>query len=620
MIEEQISFWMFMSVFAILSIIKTLNKFIDDLKSDQVIETQSPEKSKIYAIENDPNNVNYVEYETNEKLNCPKHVKKKLKKHLVKSIINYSISFNSSFLVVGALSEAYLFGIRMIGNIISVFLGQIYSFFIIHSFMYSFGDEIKTPYEYLEKRYNKRYLKSLSSFVGMLFYFMFLSLYLWGCTAMINILLPELSMPMANLLLGIYSIFGTLIGGLTQSTKTNIFQFVILCVGLVTAIKLTLFRGRNASLKQLWHLAELNQRTTLFDKSIDLHTRYTILNQVLSLPLPWCSKLGLFIADFMRYKSIEPKKKSKILFLSNIPVMIFLNFILLLAGGLVCFLYFFGCDPLKRKQIQNKNQIGIYWLHLVLSRNIPSLSGILFASIIYYSVIQHSLGMALCSKTVIDETLNPYLFDRLSVGRNLKNFLKKLIPAILGTLSILMAYAFQFARNTMLSLFFVFNNSINSPLLGLFLVSMFNPYANHAGVSTAFVVNLIINFWIGSGSVIFSRTKSQEFPTNTLLCDHSHAHLFSNMTKMHSITKNYMELHHNSTVNVDYYPKNQVLLYLYSIAPIWYCLFSVLFNLIFGSLFSLIYSYVKTRSFDCDAEFSKERKKYLFYYRYKKFF
>ena len=71
----------------------------------------------------------------------------------IKKMLNYSVTFNSSFLIVGSLSEAYFYSMTMMGNILSVTLGFLYAFFIVHPFMYSLDKEIKSPYQYFEKRY-----------------------------------------------------------------------------------------------------------------------------------------------------------------------------------------------------------------------------------------------------------------------------------------------------------------------------------------------------------------------------------------------------------------------------------------------------------------------------------
>jgi hypothetical protein len=324
----------------------------------------------------------------------------------------------------------------------------------------------------------------------------------------------------------------------------------------------------------------------------------------------------------MRYRSIESKTKAKILFVSNIPAMGFVNFLLLFSGGIMCFLYFFGCDPYQSTRLWNKNQIGAYWLHDILAKNAPSLSGILFASIIYYALVQHSLGVELCSRALMQEAINPMLLNKVRrVKKAHKEALTKILSLFLGCLSIAYSISFQYARNTMISLFFVFNNSINSPILGFYLLSVFNPFANHVGAICAFLLNLAINAFMAIGTVMIARTKSQEFPLNTVLCD---VDLHISKNNITHIKYNY---HNNAFINStsqatqpDLYPKDPILFFFFTVAPIWYCLFSVLFTFIMGSVFSFAYSLYKTkfRSLDVDADWSEQRKEYLFYYRLKR--
>ena len=279
--------------------------------------------------------------------------------------------------------------------------------------------------------------------------------------------------------------------------------------------------------------------------------------------------------------------------------------ILILAGSFFCFAFFYGCDPHLSAKVVNKNQIGIYWVHMTLSKALPSLSGIVFSCIVYFALIQHSIGMAIISKTLYDE-----LLQKLPLNHKSQLKLKNAIPILLGLASIPYSALFQFSKNTMLSLFFVFNNSLNSPILGLFLLSMFNPYANHVGAISAFLLNIFVNFWMVMGSMLFSRTKNQEFVHNTLYCM-----VNSNSTSSISVIPTAA-----SRADEELYPRNQFLYFMFSVTPVWYCLFSVLFNLILGSLFSLIYSIIKTKTLDADSKFAKEREKLMFFYRLKNHF
>ncbi|RNA25422.1 Sodium-coupled monocarboxylate transporter 1 [Brachionus plicatilis] len=164
----------------------------------------------------------------------------------------------------------------------------------------------------------------------------------------------------------------------------------------------------------------------------------------------------------------------------------------------------------------------------------------------------------------------------------------------------------------MLSYFFLFNNFINSPILGLFLLSMFIPYANHAGAAVAFVLNLLINFWFGSG-LIFNNAKPQEFVRNTVLCSKSSSQFLYNISRLQSLNTKFLLDNQDSEQNLYFYSNEDFLA-----TPIWYCLFSVVFTVVFGTLFSLIYSFVTTGGVDADEKHKEQRRKLLFYYRSKR--
>ena len=298
---------------------------------------------------------------------------------------------------------------------------------------------------------------------------------------------------------------------------------------------------------------------------------------------------------------------------SNFPAMVLVNFIVLFAGGVMCFLFFYGCDPYKTFKILNKNQIGTYWIYLILSEHAIGLTGVLFSSIICYSVVQHSSGMALCANTLFDEVFKP-LVTSITFTEPMIRRIKLIITILLGILSILYCISFQFAKNTMLSLFFLFNNTTNSPILGLFLLSAFNPYANAFGAIAGFVTNLLLNYWFASGALAIAK----EFPSDNALCNSkSYAYNyenfdFNNMTYYSSKPIRQVNQSHAHDVLMNNYP---VIYWIFSVPAIWYCIFSVCVTFTLGSFYSFAYSLITTRSLDADSDYSNERKKYLYYYK-----
>ena len=271
--------------------------------------------------------------------------------------------------------------------------------------------------------------------------------------------------------------------------------------------------------------------------------------------------------------------------LSHLPIVWLVNSLFVFCG-IAVFCFYLNNDPITAKRIHNKNQIAVLWIIESCDIYLPSLAGMCLAGLFANGVQVYSTGVWLCANSFLDDVVGPLVKTKTK-------FIQTFLCILFGAMSIGFSNLFQYAKNTVVSLFFVFSNSLNSPLLGLFMLSVLNPKANFVGALSAFVINVGINIWLALSSLAFSNLKSQDLRPLTL---HNQTYSFVNETlPAHS-----------------YHPTDPNLFYLYSISSIWYCLFSLLFNLIFGTLFSFIYSLVKTKSLDADKSFKDRRDKYLF--------
>ena len=541
-------------------------------------------------------------------------------KKYIKQIINYCVAYNSSILIVGSLSESYYSSLTMMGNILAISMGYVYALVLVHPFTYSLDKEIKTPFQYFEKRYRSQRVRALCALMAMFYHFSFITLFLWGCTIILCTLLPAMPFWLSILLMGLYSLVGSAYGGYAQTTLTNLVQFVIVIGGVVVAFAFTMAKSQN-SLAELWEFAKIHERTKFVELRTNMKIRFTLLNQLVSLPLSWCAVHALLLPNYIRYRSVESKLKSKLLLMSNLPVMVVFYVIILMSGGFACYLFFYGCDPHRTHQIRSRNQTGVFWMYTILAEYAPSLTGIIFASVICYSLMQHSSGVVMCANTLIDEVFRPLCPSVKLTDADIKR-VKRLITLALSFVSILYAFLFQFAKTTLLSLLFLFNNSTNSPILGLFLLSAFNPYANAFGAITGFLINLILNYWFVSGALLIYREAPRR-PYDVLCTSNSltnfEAFDFTNLTVYHMQKMSSRVASVNATTPhkyYDFYLSNYPEIhFIFSLPAIWYCAFSVLATFILGSLFSVAYSLVTTRTLDADAAFGDERKHYLYYYK-----
>lgn len=249
-------------------------------------------------------------------------------------------------------------------------------------------------------------------------------------------------------------------------------------------------------------------------------------------------------------------------------------------SGICASLYYYGCDPIYSLPLQNKNQVSTKWFIESLSTYAPSLSGICMSCLFVFSIYQQSMSLSACSKTLVNDVFANKLIEKHTEK------IKKCLYIALAGLSIAFAVLLSRAKNSILSLFFFFNNTFNSPILGLFLLSVVNPYSNSFGASLSFLLCLVFEIWRSTNIFFFSSLKSPEIRPQFQNCSSSI----------------------NQTSHIEYYPQNKALFYLFSISSIWFCLFSVLFVIIIGSLLSVVYSLTRHRKW---AHYVETRVEYL---------
>lgn len=299
---------------------------------------------------------------------------------------------------------------------------------------------------------------------------------------------------------------------------------------------------------------------------------------------------------------MKTKNHSRVILVLNIPFMLCVNG-LFWFSGICAFLYFYGCDPVSDPNgpLVNKNQVSTKWFVEAISTYAPCISGIAMSCLLVFSIYQQSMSMSACAKTLVNDVFACKCIEKYTER------IKKVLYISLVGLSIAFAVLLSYAKNSILSLFFFFNNTFNSPILGLFLLSVLNPYSNAFGASLSFVMCLAFEIWRSTNVFFFSNLKSPEIKPKIHNCSSSSSSLLLSSSQVNLTASHPID---------DYYPKNHALFYLFSISSIWFCLASVLFVLVFGSLFSILYSLARHRTW---AHYAETRAEYLASLRAMKF-
>lgn len=224
-------------------------------------------------------------------------------KHL-KVLLSFYALFLSPILFIGFATETYLVGSQLLINLASVTIGYIIAFVFLLPIIFGLDKSIKTPYEYFQKRFDgSSWPRVISALSASFFYFALGSLFLYGATIILTTFLP---MPiwLASLLIGLYSATAAI--GKQNCFKftfwTSLAQFAVFLAGVVAAILITWLYHPTYTPGQLAEIMTASNRWKIIIDSGSPTVRYTVWNQLFSLPIPWAVVHCLTAANFTKYR------------------------------------------------------------------------------------------------------------------------------------------------------------------------------------------------------------------------------------------------------------------------------------------------------------------------------
>ena len=270
---DQILFCVFATVFLMVNIINIREK-------TRKVATDSPPKSEEVKRE------------------------RKYWKH-IKVLLSFYAMFLSPILFLGFATETYLVGSQLLINLVSVTIGYIIAFVFLLPIIFGLDKSIKTPYEYFEKRFDgHRPPRILSALSASFFYFALGSLFLFGAALILTSFLP-LPIWLAALLIGLYSTSAVIAKQICFKFAfwTSLGQFGLFLIGVIIAIVITICFTPGRSTAQLMQIAADNNRwQMIINSDSSMTVRYTVWNQVFSLPIPWAVVHCLTAANFTKYR------------------------------------------------------------------------------------------------------------------------------------------------------------------------------------------------------------------------------------------------------------------------------------------------------------------------------
>ncbi|XP_038057841.1 sodium-coupled monocarboxylate transporter 1-like isoform X2 [Patiria miniata] len=352
---------------------------------------------------------------------------------------------------------------------------------------------VTSAFEYLELRFNK-----VLRICGMLTFFLQMIIYMG-----IVIYAPALALSAVTGLhlwgsvvaIGLVCTFYTTIGGMKAVLWTDVFQVTIMISGFLALI----IAGsmRMGGIGKVWEVAEAGGRIDFFNFDPDPTVRHTFWSVVIGGTFTWSAVYCVNQAQVQRYLTCGREPVAQFaLFLAVVGMVIVVS--LACLAGLVMYANYAGCDPFTLGYVDSSDQLVPYFL-MDLFHESPGLPGLLVSAVFSAALSTVSSGLnSLAAVTGEDivKTISPDIEEEKYTK------ITKALAAGYGILCIGMAFVASLLGDVLQAALSIFG-MIGGPLLGLFSLGIFFPWANSKGALTGLICGLVFSFWIGIGAQFY---------------------------------------------------------------------------------------------------------------------
>ncbi|KAM9798660.1 LOW QUALITY PROTEIN: solute carrier family 5 member 6a [Neosynchiropus ocellatus] len=429
-------------------------------------------------------------------------------------------TFQSAVAILGAPAEIYTYGTQYWFLGCSYFLGLLIPAHVFIPVFYRL--RLSSAYEYLELRFNKTvrvcgtvtFIFQMVIYMGVVLYAPALALNavtgfdLWG----------------AVLAMGLVSTLYTALGGLKAVMWTDVFQTVVMFAGQLAVI--IVGASQAGGISEVWNKAMNGSRIAGLDLNPDPLERHTFWTLGVGGVFLMLALYGVNQAQVQRYLSSRTEKEA----VMSCYVVFPCQQIVLCLGclmGLVMFARYGEDSPLDKGFVKTNDQMVLYFVMDVF-QGLPGLPGLFVACLFSGALSTISSAFNSLATVTMEDLIKPYFPNMteakatlLSKGlgnRSVNHFQPISLSEHMcwtalayGLVCLAMAYLASIMGSVLQAAFSIFG-MVGGPLLGLFCLGMFFPWANSIGAVVGLVAGLVMAFWIGIGSFVLRATSQTPVP------------------------------------------------------------------------------------------------------------
>uniref|UniRef100_A0A665XEL4 Sodium-dependent multivitamin transporter n=1 Tax=Echeneis naucrates TaxID=173247 RepID=A0A665XEL4_ECHNA len=397
-------------------------------------------------------------------------------------------SFQSAVAIIGVPAEIYTYGTQYWFIGCAYILGLLIPAHVFIPVFYRL--RLSSAYQYLELRFSKAV-----RICGTLTFICQMVSATLPPIQLLLLTISFLSSGLSVLATGLVCTLYTTMGGLKAVIWTDVFQTVVMFAGQLAVIVVGV--QKTGGVSEVWRKIWEGDRISGLDLNPDPTERHTFWTLGVGGIFLMLSLYGVNQAQVQRYLSSRTEKeavRSCYLVFPSLQLALALSCVM----GLVMFARYCDEDHSEKPSGLSMDAMVIYFVMDML-QGLPGLPGLFVACLFSAALSTISSAFNSLATVTMEDLIKPH-FPAMTEAR--ATLLSKALAMSYGLLCLAMAYVTHLMGDSVLQMALKIFGILGGPILGLFSLGIFFPWANSTGAVAGLGSGLAVAFWVAVGSIL----------------------------------------------------------------------------------------------------------------------
>ncbi|XP_017784798.1 PREDICTED: sodium-coupled monocarboxylate transporter 1-like [Nicrophorus vespilloides] len=410
-------------------------------------------------------------------------------------------SYISGISILGIPAEMYTYGTQFWMIITSECLVSITMAVAYLPVFYTL--QITSSYEYLNLRFNQT-VRLLGSTLFLLKMLLYIPIVIY-VPALAFSQVTGINLHLITPIVCIVCIFYTTLGGLKAVVWTDTIQTVVMFGALIVVIIMG-----NISIggfEEVWSRNDAGGRLEFFNLDWDPTIRHSFWTVSIGNYFGWLASCSINQAMVQRCLAMPSLASARV------TIGILVIGIMILASmccymGLLIFASYHKCDPITRGSIAKSDQLLPYFV-MKIAGAVPGLPGLFVSGVFSAALSSMSTGLNSMTGVIFEDLIKPHIKKPLSESH--ASFLMKVIVVLIGSICVGLVFLVE-KMGALIQASGSLAAITAGPLLGIFTLGMFFPFANPKGALAGGILSGTLVGWISIGTQLKMANKEIIFP------------------------------------------------------------------------------------------------------------